>query len=54
MKYEIGTIVILVDGKNIYITGYDKTSQKYKGFDVKDNGSQKEIVFSAADVIMKV
>lgn len=54
MKYEIGTMVVLLDGRTIYITGYDKKSEKYKGFNAEDDNPQNEITFVASEVIMKI
>lgn len=54
MQYEIGTMVVLLDGRTIYITGYDKESDEYKGFNAEENNPQNEITFVASDVNMKI
>lgn len=52
MKYEIGMIVILIDGQKVYIT---RTNEKdtYWGFDV-DNKTNDEISFKESDVLTLV
>ncbi len=54
MKYEIGTIVILMSEKTVYITEYNEKTRKYTGFDVDDENSKDDIEFFEDEVMLKV
>lgn len=54
MKYQIGTMVYLNNGKTVYITDFNKDTNKYRGFDAEENNPQKIIEFSESQVLMKV
>ena len=54
MKYSVGTLVILNSDKTIYITKYDESTEKYRGYDIEKDDSSEEISFSEQEVLMKI
>ena len=54
MKYEIGTVVILTNEKQVYITGYNQKTKKYEGFDIENSDSKKTITFTENQVLLTV
>lgn len=54
MKYEIGNIVALANGKTVYITAVDEKQKKYTGFDTEENDPADFITFTESSVVMIV
>ncbi len=54
MKYQIGQIVVRVNGISVYITAVDEKSKKYYGFNTEDEKKADNIGFNESDVIMTV
>ena len=54
MKYSVGTLVTLNSNITIYITKYDESTEKYRGYDIEKDDSSEELSFSEQEVLMKI
>lgn len=54
MNYRIGSIVLLQNGKSVYITEFNSESNKYSGVNVDVNNPQEVIRFEADEVAMEI